>query len=558
MKSSLSKILASARSNGKDGRAVDGVAESPAPREAEKSSDAQLHQEVAEVGEHEDAKYVTGYKFIFAMSALSLSVVLINLDSSILSTATPTITDEFHSVKDIGWYVSSYQLAVSTLQPLTGKFFTYFSNKASGISSPMFIIGRAIAGVGASGLFNGCVIILYAMIPTHKRPAATGVILAVSQVGMVAGPLIGGSLTQYTTWRWCFWINLPVGALSCVLLAVVHISEQVPKPNFKEFLRDREILQKFDLVGSAILVGTVTQLLLALHYGGGEYAWNSATVIGLFCGFCATTAFFLVWEQHAGDNALMPLGMFKNRVFACGSLMNLCLYGFTYITMYFIPIYFQSILGDSPMESGIHMLPSIISAIVFTLLSGVMVSKLGYCLPWAVFASMLTTISCGLMSTWTVTTSTGKWIGYQILLGTGRGLGMQMGLVAIQSILPPAQIAMAMTILVFVQGLGAAVLISVGNTVFDSTVVKEIRFNAPNVDAIAVIRAGATVYRTIVPPADLGKVVEAWNVGVQQTMYIATGLSVGMFLFAWGLGMNDVRKKTAPEAVQRSGEAQEA
>ncbi|TEA15039.1 MFS gliotoxin efflux transporter gliA [Colletotrichum sidae] len=112
MKSSLSKILASARSNGKDGQLVDGVAESPAPGEAEKSSDAQLRQEVAEVSEHEDAKYVTGYKFIFAMSALSLSVVLINLDSSILSTATPTITDEFHSVKDIGWYVSSYQLAV--------------------------------------------------------------------------------------------------------------------------------------------------------------------------------------------------------------------------------------------------------------------------------------------------------------------------------------------------------------------------------------------------------------------------------------------------------------
>ncbi|TDZ61763.1 Efflux pump mlcE [Colletotrichum trifolii] len=532
MKSSLSKILASARSNGKDGQVVDGMAESPAPREAEKSSDAQLHQEVAEVGEHEDAKYVTGYKFIFAMSALSLSVVLINLDSSILST----------------WTYISFLVLFEI-----GSLICGFAQ-----SSPMFIIGRATAGVGASGLFNGCVIILYAMIPTHKRPAATGVILAVSQVGMVAGPLIGGSLTQYTTWRWCFWINLPVGALSCVLLAVVHISEQVPKPKFKEVLRDREILQKFDLVGSAILVGTVTQLLLALHYGGGEYAWNSATVIGLFCGFCATTAFFLVWEQHAGDNALMPLGMFKNRVFACGSLMNLCLYGFTYITMYFVPIYFQSILGDSPMESGIHMLPSIISAIVFTLLSGVMVSKLGYCLPWAVFASMLTTISCGLMSTWTVTTSTGKWIGYQILLGTGRGLGMQMGLVAIQTILPPAQIAMAMTILVFVQGLGAAVLISVGNTVFDSTVVKEIRVNAPSVDAIAVIRAGATVYRTIVPPADLAKVVEAWNVGVQQTMYIATGLSVGMFLFAWGLGMNDVRKKAAPEAIQRSREAQEA
>nr|XP_036589190.1 MFS multidrug transporter [Colletotrichum truncatum]KAF6800832.1 MFS multidrug transporter [Colletotrichum truncatum] len=509
-------------------------------------------------------KYVTGYRLIFAMAALNLSAVLINLDSSILSTAIPTITDEFRSLKDIGWYVSSFQLAVSALQPLTGKFFTYFSNKWTYIifliifevgslicglatSSPMFIAGRVVSGVGASGLFNGSMIIIYGMVSAQQRPAVMGVMLAISQVGLIAGPLIGGSLTQYSTWRWCFWINLPIGGLACILLALVYLPEQMAKPKFTAVLTDRKILQKFDVVGSGILVGAVVQLLLALHYGGSEYSWSSAIVIGLFCGFGAATLLFMGWEYRAGENALMPLSMLLNRVVACGSMMNVCLFGATYISTYFIPIFFQSILGDSPMESGIHMLPSIVGSILFTVLSGMMdactVSKLGYYLPWAVFAAVLSTVGTGLMSTWSPSTKTGEWIGYQVLYGSGRGLGLQMALIAIQTVLPPAQVAIALTILVFAQGLSSAVVISIANTVFDNTVVNQIEINAPNVKPRAVLAAGATLYRSQVPAEDLANVVQAWAIGFQKTMYIATAFSGGMFLFAWGLGFKDVRKK---------------
>ncbi|CCF44816.1 hypothetical protein CH063_14096 [Colletotrichum higginsianum] len=280
---------------------------------------------------------VTGYKLLFAMAALNLSAILINLDSSILSTATPTITDEFHSVKDIGWYVSSYQLTVSALQPLTGKLFTYFSNKWTYIiflvlfevgslicglatSSPMFIAGRAIAGAGGAGLFNGSMIIVYAMVEAQKRPVMMGIMIGISQIGLIAGPLIGGALTQYSTWRWCFFINLPIGGIACILLALVYIPEQMPKPKVAAVLTDRNILQKFDVVGSAILIGSVVQLLLALHYGGGEYPWNSATVIGLLSGFAAATILFVVWEYRAGENATIPLKMLTNRVVASASM----------------------------------------------------------------------------------------------------------------------------------------------------------------------------------------------------------------------------------------------
>ncbi|KAL3301652.1 MFS multidrug transporter [Colletotrichum asianum] len=527
------------------------------------AADKELQDPLEDVDE--GPKHVTGYKLLFAMAALNLSAILINLDNAILSTATPTITNEFHSVKDIGWYVSSYQLAVSALQPLTGKFFTYFSNKWTYIvflvifevgslicalsqSSVQFIAGRTVAGIGASGLFNGSMIIIYGMVSAQQRPAMMGIMLAISQIGLIAGPLIGGSLTQYTNWRWCFWINLPIGGFACILLALVYIPEQMAKPKFMAVLTDRNILKKFDVVGSGILIGAILQLLLALHYGGAEYPWSSAIVIGLFCGFAGATILFMGWEYRAGANALMPLEMFKNKVVACGAAMNTCLFGITYIATYFIPIYFQSILGDSPMESGIHMLPSIIGSIVMSLLSGMMVSKLGYYLPWAVFAAILTSIGAGLITTWSTDTSAGKWIGYQILYGCGRGLGLQMAIVAVQTALPPTLVAIALTILVFVQGLGGAVLISIGNTVFDNTVINQIQIHAPNVNPKVVLTAGATAFRSQVSAADLPNVVKAWAVAFQKTMYITTGLSVAMFFSTWGLGFYDVRKKDAGAA----------
>ncbi|TID03862.1 Efflux pump mlcE [Colletotrichum higginsianum] len=508
------------------------------------------------------------------MAALNLSAILINLDSSILSTATPTITDEFHSVKDIGWYVSSYQLTVSALQPLTGKLFTYFSNKMKwtyiiflvlfevgslicglATSSPMFIAGRAIAGAGGAGLFNGSMIIVYAMVEAQKRPVMMGIMIGISQIGLIAGPLIGGALTQYSTWRWCFFINLPIGGIACILLALVYIPEQMPKPKVAAVLTDRNILQKFDVVGSAILIGSVVQLLLALHYGGGEYPWNSATVIGLLSGFAAATILFVVWEYRAGENATIPLKMLTNRVVASASMVNIFLFGVTYIATYFIPIFFQSILGDSPMESGIHMLPSMFSSIFFTVISGMMVTRLGYYLPFAVFAAILLTVGSGLMSTWSPTTRAGEWIGYQILYGSGRGLGMQMSIVAIQTAIPPTQVAVALTVLVFFQGLAVAVLISIGNTVFDSTVVGQIAALAPDVNPRAIIAAGATAYRSKVSAEDLPNVVKAWATGFQRTMYIATGLSAGMFLFSWGLGFHSVKKKEDSTAAQGSNGA---
>lgn len=236
----------------------------------------------------------------------------------------------------------------------------------------MLIAGRAVSGLGASGIFNGGLTIVAGLVPLQKQPAMIGVIMGISQLGLIGGPLIGGSLTQYTTWRWCFFVNLPIGGLAGLILTLVHIPEQVRKPALGAVLADRRILQKFDVLGSAILVPAIVQLLLALQYGGNQFAWGSATVVGLFCGFAGTAAVFVWWEHRAGEHAMIPLRLFKRLVVVAAASTGACLFGVTLTASYFIPIFFQSILGDTPFESGVHMLPSILSQLVTAVFSGFM------------------------------------------------------------------------------------------------------------------------------------------------------------------------------------------
>lgn len=225
-----------------------------------------------------------------------------------------------------------------------------------------------------------------------------------------------------------FNINLPIGGLSMATLALVHIPEQRAKPPLARFLATPGLARKFDLVGTAILSPAVVMLLLALDLGGNDYPWSSPVVIGLLVASVATCAVFIVWEWRGagGDNALIPLGLFRNKVVVAACLTNSCLASVAFISASFIPVYFQSVQGDSAFMSGISLLPSIISQLLTTLLSGPAVSRFGYYLPWSLACAVLTSVGCGLVTTWSATTGPAEWIAYQIILGIGRGAGLQM------------------------------------------------------------------------------------------------------------------------------------
>ncbi|RDW57711.1 hypothetical protein BP5796_12512 [Coleophoma crateriformis] len=449
---------------------------------------------------------ISGLKRALIIVPITLVYFLVMLDSSIISTAIPQITNEFNSLLDIGWYASAYQLASSAFVPLAGKIYTFFSIKWSFLaffaifelgstlcgaaqSSPMFIVGRAIAGLGASGLMNGILTILAAIIPPHKLPRVLGLNISLGQAGMACGPLVGGALTEYATWRWCFYINLPVGALVGVLLFGLDIPEIKPKPPVREVLRTA--VSTMDLFGLVLLWPAAIMFFLALQWGGNQYRWDSSVVIGLFVGAAVTSAAFLWWEHRYGDNALLPFSMLRMRVIYSASATMFFFLGGMLTSYYYLPIYFQAVKGDSPLMSGVHILPTILSQVIVTVSTGALTQKLGYYLPNVLAGTALTTIGYGLYSTLRPVTLVGKWVGYQIIGGAGNGAASSGAYIAIQNTVPRASIPTAMAIVLLCQNLGSAVFLTVAQSIFSNSLHSYIKKDAPGVNADAILAGGA-------------------------------------------------------------------
>ncbi|KAI0445467.1 major facilitator superfamily domain-containing protein [Xylaria telfairii] len=519
--------------------------------------------------------YLTGYKLAALLCSTGLIFFVLLLDNSIISTAVPNITTEFHSLPDVGWYAGAYQLASSVLQPLTGKLYTYFPTKwtflcfffvfeigsllcAVATSSPFFIVGRAVAGLGVSGLQNGSLTIVAGAVPLEKRAFYLGLVIGAGQLGLVIGPLIGGLFTQYVTWRWCFYINLPIGAIAGGLLALIRCPEQVVKAPFSLALV-RRVIPQLDIIGFIFFAPAAILLLLALQFGSGEtYAWNSSIIIGLFVGSGVAAILFLYWEWKAGDVAIIPFSMVRNRIVWASALQYVTLISAVFVGTQYFPIYFQAVKGVGPVLSGVYLLPSILSQILFVLLSGALITKIGYYLPFAIVAGVGATIGSGLISTWGPHTSTGMWIGYQVLYGI-RGCGIQLAVVAIQNALPPKQSQLGVSFLVFCQTFSAAVFVVVGNTIFTQSLINETRRLVPSVNPADVLRAGgsAEAIRSLVPPAspELAALLRAFSNAFDIVCYLMIALASISVFASFGMGWIDTRQKKPqanPEAVSEA------
>lgn len=218
-------------------------------------------------------------------------------------------------------------------------------------------------------------------------------------------------------------INLPIGVLVSGM-ALVDVPEQIPKAPFLSVLSG--LHRHFDLVGFSLCSGSVVALLLALEFGGDKFAWKSVAVIGLFCGSGVLAIVFLLWNHRQGDNALLPESMVRKRIVWMSSVCLALLLGILSIHNYFLPVYFQGVQGVQPLDSGLRLLPGVVAQLLFAIAAAGVVGKNGIYLPWLLSAAVLCAVGSGLLSTLTPTTSKAKWIGYQIIAGSGRGMGAQM------------------------------------------------------------------------------------------------------------------------------------
>ncbi|KAF2464224.1 MFS multidrug transporter-like protein [Lindgomyces ingoldianus] len=500
------------------------------------------------------------------MGALVFAVLAMALSASIVATAIPVLTSHFHSTADIGWYGSAYLMASCALIPLAGKIYTLYDLKVgflaymtaftvgsvicgAATSSNMLIAGRAIAGAGSSGIITGAMAIINASVTLDKRSCKlqcavlVGIIQSLSGVGVVLGPIVGGALTQHASWRWCFFVGVPVCGLAMLVVIVV------PFPRRRKDGPSLEIMQKIrdlDLIGCAIFAPSVVLLLVALQWGGNKYRWGSSKVIGLFCGSGATFIAFLIWEYYFGEKAMVPLHMLKRQVMACGFTTNNFQMGGLMLITYYLPIWFQSVKDASPTMSGVMTLPQSLSQIIFSIMSGWLVSRLGYYTPWAIVGSAFTALGTGLMLTFTPSTDAGKWIGYQILVGCGRGFVIQNVFTAAQADLPKELEDIGSAFLVFAMFLGGAIFVALGETILSNALPTELAKYAPGIPKSSIEQGLAASTLTKLPPSVAKSVKLAINNALIKTFYLALGGSVVGFLASWGLKWYNVKKRSPP------------
>lgn len=518
-------------------------------------------------------EYPSTKKAAVIMISIYLTVFLVALDRTIIGTAIPAMTNEFHSFDDIGWYGSSYMMTACAFQLVYGRIYTFYSPKwvfmsaialfeigsavcGAAPNSTAFIIGRAISGLGCSGIFSGAITIMMNVLPLQQRPKWMGLNGAVFAIASVVGPLLGGVFTSKVTWRWCFYINLPIGAVS---VAVVLLVLKVDAPMAAAGKSLREKLLQLDPVGTMLFLPSIVCLLLALQWGGAQYSWSDGRVIALLVVFAALILAFAglqVW--HSDAHATIPTRIITQRSIAAGLWYTVCVGGSFGLAIYYLPIWFQAIKGVDAIQSGIRTIPLVLALVVAAMAAGLSVSKLcrGYYTPFLLAASVVMPIGTGLLTTFTPGTGSGAWIGYQVLLGLGIGLGMQQANLAAQTVLPRADVASGTSLMFFGQSLGGAVFLSVGQNVLSSRLIANLRGAGFRLGAQQIVNAGATDIRRLVPEDQLPSFLQIYNDAITKGVFlVALVLACLAFFGAAAMewrSVNAARKAPAAAAENQS------
>ncbi|KAK1987628.1 major facilitator superfamily domain-containing protein [Colletotrichum cereale] len=353
----------------------------------------------------EKNQYPSGLSLALILTSCFICTFLTSLDRMIISTAIPRVTGDFKSVTDIAWYGSAYLLAQCASQLLYGKIYTFFGIKGTFLTSILlfeigsavcgaapnfvaFIIGRAIAGLGASGILGGVLVIFVHALPLHKRPLYQGMFDAVFGVSSVTGPLLRGVFTSKVSWRWCFYINLPLGSVAAV---VIYFILKIPNKEATQ-LDLKAKLKQLDFYSTGFLMPGLVCMIQDLEWGvallNGTW-WSDRKIIVLLVLSGLLFIGFVLVRYFLPGTATIPPRIFKQRSILAGFFSVICVG--SQLTIfddtssqrfpYYVPIWFQAIQGVSAVESGIHFLLLVLSMVVSILSSGVLIRHMGYYTP---------------------------------------------------------------------------------------------------------------------------------------------------------------------------------
>ncbi|MEV6552528.1 MFS transporter [Streptomyces sp. NPDC051597] len=496
---------------------------------------------------------------LVAIGALLLGMLLAALDQTIVSTALPTIVSELGGMEHLSWVVTAYMLASTAATPLWGKLGDQYGRKKlfqaaiviflvgsalCGIAQDMgqLIAFRALQGLGGGGLMVLSMAIVGDLVPPRERGRYQGLFGAVFGATSVLGPLLGGLFTQHLSWRWVFYVNLPVGVVALlVIAAVLHIPVH----------RTRHTI---DYLGTFLIASVATCLVLVASLGGTTWAWGSAQIIGLAVLGAVLLGAFVAVERKAAEPVL-PLKLFRIRTFTLVAVISFVIGFAMFGAMTYLPTFLQVVQGVTPTMSGVHMLPMVFGLLLTSTVSGQIVSRTGRWKVFPIAGTAIVTVGLLLLHRLTEASSTWEMSLYFFVFGAGLGLVMQVLVLVVQNAVAYADLGVATSGATFFRSIGASFGVAIFGTIFTN------RLNGKLADALAgrELPAGtgpsqlAADPRTIaqLPPPLRPPVLHAYAQSITDVFLYAVPVTLLAFAIAWFLREDKLRGAvTAPDASQ--------
>jgi EmrB/QacA subfamily drug resistance transporter len=415
---------------------------------------------------------LTGKALWTVFGALMLGMFLAALDQTIVSTALPTIVGDLGGLNHLSWVVTAYLLASTVSTPIYGKLGDMIGRKPiflaailiflagsmlSGLSQTMgeLIAFRAVQGVGAGGLMVSAQAIIADIVPPRERGRYMGLIGSVFAVASVAGPLLGGFLVDNLSWRWVFYVNMPIGALAVAIVV------------FRLHLHTPSIRHKIDVLGAVLLAAGVAALTMVATWGGSEYAWGSDRILGLGAAGLILLAVFIWWETRATE-PIIPLRLFRSRVFTVASVMGFTIGMAMFGAIVFIPLFLQLVYGASATSSGLRMLPLMAGLLIASIASGRVISRIGRYRPFPIAGTAILVVGMYLLSLLKV--GTAPWLAsvFMLVVGVGIGLVMQVLVIVVQNDVGPGEIGVATSTATFLRSMGGSFGVAIFGEIFAS------------------------------------------------------------------------------------------
>jgi EmrB/QacA subfamily drug resistance transporter len=486
---------------------------------------------------------------LIIIGALLLGMLLAALDQTIVATALPTIAGDLHGLSHLSWVVTAYLLASTVSTPLWGKLGDLYGRKTffeasiiifligsalAGLSHSMLelIAFRAVQGIGGGGLLTGAQTIVADVVPARERGRYQGLFGSVFGVTSVLGPLIGGFFVDNLSWRWVFYVNLPIGIVALAVVAAVlpgHL---------------RRAKHRIDYLGTVFLAGSATSLVLLTSLGGTTYAWSSAPIF-IFGAAAVVLGVAFIWAESRAAEPVIPLRLFRNRVFSAASgigfVVGFALFG----AISYLPQYMQIVKGDTPTISGLRLLPLMVGLLATSITTGRLVTRWGRYRIFPIIGTATMTVGLYLLSHLGVTTNDWLTSLYMLILGAGIGASLQVLVVAVQNAVSYTDLGAATGGATFFRSIGGSFGTAVFGAVFANVLAGDLvaALHGLHLPRGLTASSGAS-------PAVLDKLPPALHLGYitgyahsLQTVFLV-GVPFGVLAFALSWTLKDVPLRT--------------